>query len=107
MPLFTAQDLVPLAKSNLGLRLTSNTEEVNKEGHGDAVPLSHLAGAEDIIEFLTLSFLSEPPKEQMEVIYKRYRQSDIRHNDCMPRLILHYAAKHGIDDAKERLSLSK
>ncbi|KTC90329.1 hypothetical protein [Fluoribacter dumoffii] len=107
MPLFTPQDLVPLAKSNLGLRLTGNTDEANSGGYGDAIPLSHLGGAKDIIEFLTLSSLPKPPKDQMEVIYNRYRKTDIHANDCMPRLILYYAAKNDIGDAKERLAHQK
>ncbi len=104
MRLFSAQDLVPLAKKNLGLRLTSNTDEAKSGGSGDAIPLSHLAGANDIIEFITLSFLPELPRERMEAIYKRYKQSDVRLTDCMPRLLLHYAAQHNIDDARERLA---
>ncbi|KTD72975.1 hypothetical protein [Legionella tucsonensis] len=107
MPLFTSQDLVPLAKSNLGLRLTGNTNEAKSGGFGDAIPLSHLGGAKDIIEFVTLSFISEPPKDQMEAIYNRYKKIDIHSNDCMPRLILHYAAKNNIGDAKKRLSYQK
>ncbi len=107
MPLFTPQDLVPLAKKNLGLRLTGNTQEANSGGFGDAIPLSHLGGAKDIIEFLTWAFLPELPKAQMEVIYNRYKEIDIHSSDCMPRLILHYAAQNNIGDAKERLSNKK
>ena len=72
MPLFTPQDLVSLAKNNLGLRLTGNTNEAKSGGFGDAIPLSHLGGAKDIIEFITLSFLPEPPKDQMEAISKNH-----------------------------------
>jgi hypothetical protein len=104
MPLFSAQDLVLLAKKNLGLRLTGNTNEAKSGGFGDAIPLSHLAGANDIIEFITLSFLPELPREQMEAIYNRYKQSDVHLTDCMPRLLLHYASQHNIGDARERLS---
>ncbi|WP_115708920.1 hypothetical protein [Legionella sainthelensi] len=107
MPLFTPQDLVPLAKRNLGLRLTANVTEANSGGFGDAIPLSHLGGAKDIIEFLTLAFLPELPKDQMEVIYNRYKEIDVHSSECMPRLILHYAAKNNIGDAKERLSNKK
>ncbi|NDH08053.1 MAG: hypothetical protein EBY16_00245 [Gammaproteobacteria bacterium] len=108
MPLlFSAQHLVPLAKKNLGLRLTGNTNESKSGGFGDAIPLSHLAGAKDIIEFVTLSFLPELPRERMEAIYNRYKQIDVHSTDCMPRLILHYAAQHNIGDARERLSYKK
>ncbi|KTD60096.1 hypothetical protein Lsai_0206 [Legionella sainthelensi] len=107
MPLFTPQDLVPLAKRNLGLRLTANVTEANSGGFGDAIPLSHLGGAKDIIEFLTLAFLPELPRDQMEVIYNRYKEIDVHSSECMPRLILHYAAKNNIGDAKERLSNKK
>lgn len=107
MPLFSAQDLVLLAKKNLGLRLTSNTKESEFGGFGDAIPLSHLAGANDIIEFITLSFLPKLPRERMEVIYNRYKQINVHSTDCMPRLILHYAAKHNIGDARKRLSYKK
>ncbi|WP_454780758.1 hypothetical protein [Legionella sp. WA2022007384] len=104
MSFFTPQDLLPLAESNLGLRLTENTSEVKFGGNGDAIPLSHLGGAKNIIEFITLAFLPEPPKARMEAIYNRYKEINIRPSDCMPRLILHYAAKHNISDARERLS---
>lgn len=104
MLLFSVQDLVPLAKKNLGLRLTGDTDEFKLGGFGDAIPLSHLAGAKDIIEFVTLSFLPELPQERMEAIYNRYKQIDVGSTDCMPRLILHYAAQHNIDDARDRLS---
>lgn len=107
MPLFSAQHLVPLAKKNLGLRLTGNTNESKFGGFGDAIPLSHLAGANDIIEFVTLSFLPELSRERMEAIYNRYKQIDVHSTDCMPRLILHYAAQHNIGDARERLSYKK
>jgi hypothetical protein len=107
MPLFTPQDLVPLAKVNLGLRLTGSLNEAESGGLGDAIPLSHLGGARDIIEFVTLSFLPEPPKDQMEAIYNRYKEINIHSSDCMPRLILHYAAQNNIGDAKERLSYKK
>ena len=107
MPLFSAQHLVPLAKKNLGLRLTGNTNEYISGGSGDAIPLSHLAGAKDIIEFVTLSFLPELPRERMDAIYNRYKQIDVRSTDCMPRLILHYAAQHNIGDARARLLYKK
>lgn len=107
MTLFSAQDLMLLAKKNLGLRLTGNTREAQNGGFGDALPLSHLAGANDIIEFITLSFLPTLPRERMEVIYSRYKQIDVHSTDCMPRLILFYAARHNIGDAKERLSYKK
>lgn len=107
MSLFTAQHLVFLAKKNLGLRLTSDVKECTEGGFGDVVPLSHLAGAKDIIEFVTLSFLPELPIERMEIIYKRYKQTNIHTTDCMPRLLLHYAAQYNIDDARERLSYKK
>ena len=105
MPLlFSSQDLVPLAKKNLGLRLTSKIHECRSGGFGDAIPLSHLAGAKDIIEFVTLSFLPALERERMEAIYRRYQEPDVRSSRCMPRLILHYAAQHDICDARERLS---
>ncbi len=107
MPLFSPQDLVPLAKKNLGLRLTPNTNEANVGGAGDVIPLSHLAGANDIIEFITLSLLPELPRERMECIYNQYKQVNASSTDCMPRLILHYAAQHNIGDAKNRLSFIK
>lgn len=107
MLLFSSKYLVPLAKKNLGLRLTGNTNEAKSGGFGDAIPLSHLAGANDIIEFITLSFLPELPRERMEAIYKRYKQNDVQLTDCMPRLLLHYAAQHNIDDARERLAHKK
>ncbi len=106
MTLFTSHHLVPLVKKHLGLRLTANTHEAESGGRGDAIPLSHLGGANDIIEFLTLAFLSEPPRTQMEAIYNRYKEIDIHSSDCMPRLILYYAAQYNISDAKERLSHS-
>lgn len=108
MPLFSSKDLVPLAKKNLGLRLTDNKNEANSGGYGDAIPLSpHLAGANDIIEFITLSFLPELPRKRMEAIYNRYKQSDVQLTDCMPRLLLHYAAQHNIGDARNRLAHKK
>ncbi|CEK10665.1 hypothetical protein [Legionella hackeliae] len=69
MPFFTSQDLLPLARKNWGLRLTANTEETKSGGFGEAIPLSHLGGANDIIEFVTLAFLPEPPRARMEAIY--------------------------------------
>jgi hypothetical protein len=44
------------SKVNLGLGLTGNTNEAKSGGFGDAVPLSHLGGARDIIEFVTFFF---------------------------------------------------
>jgi hypothetical protein len=104
LSLFQVQDLVLLSKENLGLRLTHNTTEAEQGGFGDAIPLSHLAGAHDIIEFVRLSFLPELPRARMEEIYNRYKENDVRSTSCMPRLMLHYAAQHDIGDAKERLS---
>ncbi len=104
MSLLSAQDLVPLADLNLGLRLTANTKEVDTGGKGDAISLSHLAGADEIIKFITLARLPESPRAEMESIYKKYKQANIRSVSCMPRLILYYAAQHDIDDAKDRLS---
>ncbi len=104
---FSAKDLLYLAKKNLGLRLTNKTDETKSGGFGDAIPLSHLAGAEDIIKFVTLSFLPQLPREEMETIYNQYRQMNVHSSDCMPRLILHYAAQHNIGDARERLSRKK
>lgn len=105
MPLLSTQHLVPLAKENLGLRLTGNTTEHEGGGFGDAIPLSHLAGANDIIAFVTLSFLpkSSQSQEQVEAIYNRYKQENINATECMPRLILHYAAQRNISDAKQRV----
>lgn len=107
MVLLSAQDLVPLAKKNLGLRLTRNLREDKCGGFGDAVPLSHLAGANDIIAFITLSFLPQLPREKMNAIYNRYKQSHIHSTECMPRSILYYAAQHHINDARERLSVAE
>ena len=108
MPLlFSVQDLVPLAKKNLGLRLTDNLSEYESGGMGDAIPLSHLAGAQDVIKFVTLAFLPEVPREEMEVIYAMYHKPGDDSNNCMPRLMLHFGAKHGIGDAKHRLSNKK
>ncbi|OGV26578.1 MAG: hypothetical protein A3F18_06285 [Legionellales bacterium RIFCSPHIGHO2_12_FULL_37_14] len=108
-PFFTTTDLLFLKKKNLGLRLTNKHDEATKGGSGDAIPLSHLAGADDIIEFLTLAFQSNAPKriERMQEIYMRYKENDIKETSCMPRLILYYAAEHNIDDAKERLKYAK
>jgi hypothetical protein len=108
MPLlFSVQDLVPLAKKNLGLRLTDNLSEYESGGMGDAIPLSHLAGAQDVIKFVTLAFLPEVPRKEMEVIYAMYHKPGDDSNNCMPRLMLHFGAKHGIGDAKHRLSNKK
>lgn len=97
MTFFSAKDLIPLAKKNLGLRLTNKTNEVESGGYGDAIPLSHLAGAEDIIAFITLSLLPELPRKQMISIYSA-------HSPYLPRLLLHYAAQHNILDARQRLA---
>lgn len=107
--LFSPQDLVPLAECNLGLRLTSKLDESTNGGTGDVIPLSHLAGAQDIIEFITLSFLSASQQHtnRMLEIYGCYKEVDIESTDCMPQVLLHYAAQHNIDDAKERLSYKK
>jgi hypothetical protein len=104
---FSVKDLPILAQKNLGLRLTDNENESKFGGFGDAIPISHLAGANDIIEFMTLSFLPELPKISLKAIYEQYRETDVRSSDCMPRIILHYAAKHDIGDARERLSYKK
>ena len=42
MTFFLAKHLSALASMNLGLRLTTNTNEYRNGGVGDAVPLSHL-----------------------------------------------------------------
>lgn len=107
MVLLSPQDLARLSKKDLGLRLTSNTHEAKRGGIGDAIPLSHLAGANDIIEFLTLSFLPKIPRDKLEALYNQYKESEIQRTDCMPRLILYYAAQHNISDARARVSYKK
>ena len=101
MLLFTAEDLRLLVQKNIGLRLSCDLQEVVKGGCGDAVPLSPLAGAYDILKFIHLSQLPELPRQVMQAIYKKYSISTI------PRIMLYYAAQHDISDAKKQLLLKK
>lgn len=55
LPLFNFNDIHHILAGNLGLRLTHRSEEITEGGCGDAIPLSHLAGAKDSILFVTLS----------------------------------------------------
>ncbi len=104
MNYFSAQDLLFLVQKKLHLRFSNNIKEPLLGGCGEAIPLYHLAGAEDILEFVSLSFLSPPHLERMRAIYERYKNTDIKSNECMPRLILYYAAQHNISDAKHRIN---
>ncbi len=109
MRLFSPEELLFLAKVNLGLRLAPSYEASKPlSGLGDAIPLSHLAGANDIVEFVTLALLNEltqAQKSSMEKIYKNYKEAGSQSTHCMPRLILHYAVKHNIDDAVARAAV--
>lgn len=43
----------------------------------------------------------------MEAIYQQYKSINLESTNCMPRLLLHYAAQHNIGDAKRRLACKK
>lgn len=101
---FSTQYLVMLYQSNLGLRLTADHNEAKNGGNGDAIPLSHLAGALEIIQFITFSFLQEKKLEEMEKIYEKYINDQIT---CIPLLVLHYAVKFQICSATELLKHPK
>lgn len=98
--LFLPYELQLLFHANLGLRLTNRVNEADKGGHGDAVPLSHLAGAKEIVEFVWLALRQDDSctwlpgtKERMEVLYRIF---DGENKSCMPILIQYHASRYGI-----------
>ncbi len=56
-PLFNYEDIRHILTNNLGLRLSNRPGEITEGGFGDSIPLSHLGGAEESIQFVTLSAL--------------------------------------------------
>lgn len=107
MKFFTRRDLSAISQQNIGLRLTNNLDERQRGGFGDAVPLGHLAGAEDIIRFVILATSDEPNLDEITTIYERYKDDDVASHQCLPRLMLHYAAKLNIGDAQARLEIAE
>jgi len=110
--LFDHADMHFMLTHNLGLRLTINAaEEAQNGGFGDTIPLGHLAGAKDILTFVTLALhLKEHPtnqdvKTELEDIYHRY--TNYRNNkdpkrkslNYLPDLIITYAQSANIGDA--------
>ncbi|MCR9191527.1 MAG: hypothetical protein NXI01_02575 [Gammaproteobacteria bacterium] len=108
---FDHEDMHFMLSHNLGLRLTDNAKENQNGGFGDAIPLSHLAGAKDIITFVTLAvYLEDHPSNQnlqktLQDLYHGYTRYNIDKNperDCLkylPGLIIIYAQLAKIGDA--------
>ncbi len=114
---FSTMDLAILRNPNqfLGLRVTNNPNEL-AGGEGDVIPLYELAGAIDIIEFVTLSCfilnkcsrtqINEMRKRLMTIFSKYINQSLVN----VPDIILTYAKILDLDVARniectcERLS---
>ncbi|MDF1758118.1 MAG: hypothetical protein P1U74_07450 [Legionellaceae bacterium] len=103
LTLFSKDELLKIASHNIGLRLTNNPMETSKGGFGDAIPLSHLAGANDIIKFLTLANIADTNLTLLAEIYNKYNDFDTSETTCIPRLMLSYASKHNIEDSNIRL----
>ena len=120
-----ADDLFALVEHNVGLRLTNCRIEKEQGGSGDSVPLSHLAGAKDIINFITLScYLIEQQKlakpihsyqpilSQLEKIYNDYTDHKWDKDPTrasltyLPKLIATYAMILKIGDAELTLCTS-
>lgn len=98
---FSFQDLHYLLTHDLGLRLTHRPEEITQGGTGDAVPLSHLGGAQDSIRFVTLSALllhsnlddttRAHHQETLTEIFEQYAGSNHDRLEYTPTLVLAYA----------------
>lgn len=111
MPI-SEETILTLIQHNLGLRLTSSKSEPITGAYGDAVPLSNLACAEDIILFITLScYLIDNPnaediRKQLQDIYHRYTCYKFDHDPkrkslrYVPELISTYAKILTIGDSE-------
>jgi hypothetical protein len=119
--LFTEKEIFILIKTSLGLRLSSNQHEIIHGGHGDAVPLSYLAGAQDILDFVTLACCMlnstdladdkiENIRKKLINIYKKYAKypcsdnSNELNQQYLPGLITTYAKLLSITHSEEVLS---
>lgn len=102
-PLFNSGDLHHILKGNLGLRLTDRPSEITQGGRGDTIPLSHLGGAKESIEFATLSALVfrntdlDPHTRQQHLqtlteIFESFAGHDHSKFEFVPILILVYAS---------------
>lgn len=113
VPFLDFEDIHTLLKNNLGLRLTHRSEDLNQGGLGDATPLTPLAGAADIIAFITLSacVLNAPStlpqfKTQLETLYNKYsgyRVTSDPQRHCIqyiPTLMMTYARLLNIGDIR-------
>lgn len=104
LPFFNFNDIHSILVGNLGLRLTHRSEEITDGGCGDAIPLSHLAGAKDSILFVTLGSILLRSPELDPVIRQKHLQtinqifSDYAGSDpnsfaqTVPSLMLVYAS---------------
>ncbi|PJD92667.1 MAG: hypothetical protein CK424_03520 [Legionella sp.] len=107
IPLFDFEDIHYILKHSLGLRLTSKASNTHEGGTGDAVPLTHLAGGKDIVEFVTLSAYAlknntySEVQNQLETIYDRYSDPQSSSDDCVPVLIQTYAQLLNIKNAND------
>lgn len=109
LPLFNLNDIHTILSANIGLRLTPNIAEFTQGGRGDAVPLSHLAGAQDSILFISLSSLIlrnqnlDPSIHQqhlttLQKLFTDYAGHDPQYYEhTAPVLMLVYAALLGIN----------
>ncbi|HVT63153.1 MAG TPA: hypothetical protein VHD33_06695, partial [Legionellaceae bacterium] len=107
----------------LGLRLTDNSGEITQGNtRGDAVPLAHLAGGADTIEFITLSAYMANPRntncsniphirQRLEALYNAYTNYQTDKNlrrlnlKYLPKLMIHYAQLSHIGDAEDAYEL--
>ncbi len=111
IPLLDFEELHTILKNNLGLRLTNRSTDLRDGGLGDATPLTPLAGAADIIQFITLSacVLNTPStlphfKTQLETLYNKYSDYKVTSDpqrrciQYIPTLMMTYARLLNIGD---------
>ena len=104
LPLFNFNEIYSILSGNLGLRLTHRLDEIKQGGSGDTMPLSHLAGAKDCIQFVTISSLllrdahlepqvQEEHRQTLKQIFTNYAGENPSLFDCTaPLLMLVYAS---------------
>ncbi|MEI6095192.1 MAG: hypothetical protein WCR08_07015 [Gammaproteobacteria bacterium] len=102
-PLFNYVDIHHILTSNLGLRLSHRPDEITDGGFGDTIPLSHLGGAKESIQFVTLSALilrnpnldpliRQQHLQTLNQIFETFAGHDHENFKYAPALMLAYAS---------------
>ncbi len=102
-PLFNYVDIHHILTSNLGLRLSHRPDEITDGGFGDTIPLSHLGGAKESIQFVTLSALilrnpnldpliRQQHLQTLNQIFETFAGHDHENFKYAPALMLVYAS---------------